>query len=832
MTTLFRSQSISIDKGSIIAGRYEVVDLVGTGGMGVVLRVIDRELNDEIVALKILHSHLAADKSVFRRFRNEVLVARSLTHPNIVRIHDIGRAEEGKYSYISMEYVDGESLKERLQSVSEDGDVIRTPLPLDQALSIFFQILSGVSYAHGKGIIHRDLKPANVMISKTNEIKLADFGMARILSVENSLTQTGQMLGTPDYMSPEQIRGEVLDAACDIYALGIVAYELVMGRCPFQADSSVALAFKHLSEPIAPFATAENGIPQWFEAAVMKASAKAKDDRFASVMEFASVIVENAPQVIQGTGVFSIDSTRHMTTGSLGRAIKSPVDTKASSETNGAASVDPGQKRFELGEVKTANRQEWSLSGGGSTQIPTIGAKKKGRGLGAALLLILAAAAGGFGYWYKVILPASDSGTQITAGEKDSLEQELMEFEPGKKTAGTAKTAGLKTQPEKEPKSVEPPQNGSDIPGVGPLPDKIEPGTQESNPGENQLTDHPDVIAKAEPASEPQVQPSAHEPPTVAKTEPTPVVTAPTTTISTVPATTVPTTSVQTTTTIQAATTSVPALTASMFFRERGAAFTDRVLTKERLHDVSFSAVINGLPTADREARENALAALTVGLQDLRGGRTISKPGFETLPGESPGSVKISGGIGGSQLPPGEYKLALNYSGKSIAARQFTIEEPAVQTTTSVITTTVLPISGTNNGGLPPPIKPPGPSDPNSGPTTIIGSAVGPEAVTQPASQHESYAGSVILQSEAGDESHAINLQIDVDGDNISGTATIAGFEQFQVQGQLLPRGVELHLNGPALAARLSGGRREGAFKGRVTLSDQRHGSWEVRKTN
>ena len=123
MTTLFRSQSISIDKGSIIAGRYEVVDLVGTGGMGVVLRVIDRELNDEIVALKILHSHLAADKSVFRRFRNEVLVARSLTHPNIVRIHDIGRAEEGKYSYISMEYVDGESLKERLQSVNEDGDV-------------------------------------------------------------------------------------------------------------------------------------------------------------------------------------------------------------------------------------------------------------------------------------------------------------------------------------------------------------------------------------------------------------------------------------------------------------------------------------------------------------------------------------------------------------------------------------------------------------------------------------------------------------------------------------------------------------------------------------
>lgn len=196
---------LHFEPGAVIAGRYVVQGKLGLGGMGLVLKVIDRDLNDELVALKLLHAHLYEDETVFRRFRNELLVARSLSHPNIVRLHDIGRAPEG-FSYISMEFVDGVSLREVVNSAVDDhGNPCG--LAFEKAMGIFLQMLSGVAYAHAKDVIHRDLKPANVLMSKSGEVKLADFGTARILGMDTSLTQTGQSLGTPDYMSPEQIRG-------------------------------------------------------------------------------------------------------------------------------------------------------------------------------------------------------------------------------------------------------------------------------------------------------------------------------------------------------------------------------------------------------------------------------------------------------------------------------------------------------------------------------------------------------------------------------------------------------------------------------------------------
>ncbi|MBP9838498.1 MAG: serine/threonine protein kinase, partial [Proteobacteria bacterium] len=228
----------NFDEGVIIATRYQLCERLGAGGMGMVFRAVDRDLEGEIVALKLLLPHLALDENVFRRFRNEVLVARSLTHPNIVRTHDIGRAEGG-YSYISMEFVDGFSLKDKINEVSATEKKI---FDFEDALKVLYQIVNGVCYAHGKGIIHRDLKPANVLLNKRGEVKLADFGTARMVGMDTSITQTGQVIGTPDYMSPEQIRGENLDTSCDIYSLGILAYELVTGNRPFHADSAVALA--------------------------------------------------------------------------------------------------------------------------------------------------------------------------------------------------------------------------------------------------------------------------------------------------------------------------------------------------------------------------------------------------------------------------------------------------------------------------------------------------------------------------------------------------------------------------------------------------------------
>ena len=287
---------LKLGPGSMIAGRFEVVERLGAGGMGIVYKGIDHSLNNQIVALKILNPFLSQNEVVLKRFMNEVLVARSLSHPNIIRIHDIGNTEDG-FAYISMEYVDGKSLSDVIMPQGEDSSSDGIALDFNDALSYLFQILNGVAYAHEKGVIHRDLKPANVMISKSGEVKLADFGTARVLGEQTGLTQDGQSVGTPDYMSPEQIRGEGADYRSDIYSLGIIAYQLVTGRKPFIADSPVAVAFKHINDPFPFFANEEIGIPKWFEAIIHKATAKRKEDRFASAEQFAFALAEQVPEL-------------------------------------------------------------------------------------------------------------------------------------------------------------------------------------------------------------------------------------------------------------------------------------------------------------------------------------------------------------------------------------------------------------------------------------------------------------------------------------------------------------------------------------------------------
>ena len=292
-----------LEPGLLIAGRYRLAERLGNGGMGVVFKAFDEELNDDVVALKLLHRHLAQDETAYRRFRNEVAVARTLTHPNIVRTHDIGRSPEG-VSYISMEIIEGESLREQLsRRVDETG----FGFPFAEAIQAMFAIISGVAYAHGKGVVHRDLKPANVMLTTEGEYKLADFGTARVLSVETSITRAGQLVGTPDYMAPEQIRGEGLDRSCDIYALGIMAFELVAGHKPFAADSPVAVAYKHMHEELPPLKSCGEPAPVWFYDFVKKCTAKDKQDRYASVEEMARFIVSHAPELLSPSGSFALD---------------------------------------------------------------------------------------------------------------------------------------------------------------------------------------------------------------------------------------------------------------------------------------------------------------------------------------------------------------------------------------------------------------------------------------------------------------------------------------------------------------------------------------------
>lgn len=274
--------------GSLIAGRYEVIRAVGSGGMGWVLHVVDRALNNKSVALKLLYPHLVKDPVSFARFQNEVLLTRDLAHPNIVKIYDIGNTDSGQY-FITLEYVHGTSLKDLLAATNGKG------LPFPEAIKILAEIAAGIGHAHRKGIVHRDLKPDNILISNVGDVKIVDFGIARSLWQDHGLTKTGGAIGTPYYMSPEQIRGEELDTRCDIYAMGIIAYELVCGERPYDDEHYFNLAQKHIAEPLPPFPERVPPIPGWFQDAVLRATAKDREARFGRVEEFADLIHDSVP---------------------------------------------------------------------------------------------------------------------------------------------------------------------------------------------------------------------------------------------------------------------------------------------------------------------------------------------------------------------------------------------------------------------------------------------------------------------------------------------------------------------------------------------------------
>ncbi len=265
--------------GTTVSSRYEVETILGAGGMGQVVKAVDHTLDNERVALKMLYTHLVKDSVTFARFRNEVLVTRQLSHPNIVKIFDFGKASDEVY-FISMEYVAGQSLGRMI------ADSRRKPIPFQEMLRILIAVGHGVAHAHSKGIVHRDLKPDNILVGQNGDVKVTDFGLARTVHVDKGFTNTGEAVGTPYYMAPEQVRGDEVDGRCDIYALGIIMYELATGRRPFDDESWFNLAAMHLREPLPAFASKENGIPRWYEKLAQRAAAKKEEDRFETVDEF------------------------------------------------------------------------------------------------------------------------------------------------------------------------------------------------------------------------------------------------------------------------------------------------------------------------------------------------------------------------------------------------------------------------------------------------------------------------------------------------------------------------------------------------------------------
>ena len=260
--------------GELIAGRYELVELVGTGGMSSVYRAYDRLLERD-VALKILHESHAADPDTIERFRREARAVAQLSHPNIVRVID--RGDDAGRQYIVFEYLDGENLHALVERTG--------PLPVRGALEAAIQVGYALAFAHRHGIVHRDVKPQNVLVSGDGTAKITDFGIARSLEL-SAVTEAGTVLGTSRYIAPEQASGAPVGPYTDVYSLGVVLYELLTGSPPFAGDNFVAVAMQHVHDDVPRLLDRRPDVPLRVARAVERALAKDPEDRFSSMDEF------------------------------------------------------------------------------------------------------------------------------------------------------------------------------------------------------------------------------------------------------------------------------------------------------------------------------------------------------------------------------------------------------------------------------------------------------------------------------------------------------------------------------------------------------------------
>src|SRR3954449_1555014 len=296
--------------GTLFDGRYKILKKIGAGGMADVYCAEDQTLGRQ-VAIKILNDRHAGDEQFVERFRREAQNAAGLNHPNIVSIYDRGEAE-GTY-YIAMEFLDGRSLKELI--------VARGPSPIPVAIGYARQVLAALRFSHRNGIVHRDIKPHNVIVDAEGRIKVTDFGIARA-GAASQMTEAGSIIGTAQYLSPEQARGAPVDQTSDLYSVGVLLYELLTGTVPFTGDTPVEIAMKHLSQIPEPPSVKRPEVPADLDAIVLRALAKDPADRYASAeemdadlariakgMAIADETHEAATQVLAGAGLMGAAPT-------------------------------------------------------------------------------------------------------------------------------------------------------------------------------------------------------------------------------------------------------------------------------------------------------------------------------------------------------------------------------------------------------------------------------------------------------------------------------------------------------------------------------------------
>lgn len=361
--------------GKVIAGRYQVEELLGQGGMARVYKAHDLNLGRE-VAVKVLLDNIASDSESRERFRREARAAAALSHPNIVQVYDFIESPEG--TYIVMELVRGQDVRSLLE---RDGR-----FSVDEALRVSISILSALQVAHERGLIHRDISARNVLIGQDGQVRVSDFGIARIIG-ERTLTQTGDLVGSVQYISPEQARGEEADAKADIYEVGVLLYEMLTGKLPFAADNAVQLALKHIRQTAAPPSDLRPEISLALDSIVLKAMAKEPKQRFASATEMAQALEALKGQVRPAavpTGLGSddedLDITRTMVRGSILSALEEDNRSQRSA-------ISPADYDEDYGEVDDAIGEDSTEE----ADAPADDTKRSRAGKGAIISLIIVA---------------------------------------------------------------------------------------------------------------------------------------------------------------------------------------------------------------------------------------------------------------------------------------------------------------------------------------------------------------------------------------------------------------------------------------------------------
>ena len=398
----------------LLGGRYEVRSLIGRGGMAQVHLGRDTRLS-RLVAIKMLRIDLARDAVFQTRFRREAQASASLNHPNIVAVYDTGdepvRGSDGKVisvPYIVMEYVEGHMVKELLSDA--------TPVPIPEAVEITSGVLNALQYAHSAGLVHRDIKPGNVMLTNSGKVKVMDFGIARALAdSQATMTQTNAVIGTAQYLSPEQARGESVDERSDIYSAGCLLFELLTGQAPFNGDSAVSLAYQHVNEsPPVPSSLASD-VPSELDRVTMKALAKNPADRYASASDMEVDLMRAA----DGLPIQAPPVAAYLAAGAGGVAAGAALSQTAATQAMGAATQQMNAATQTMAYTGPTRAGTQTGVGDPTTTgaIPATGQaprKKKNTGLTVLIWLLVAFAAAIVGLVIFIMMrPSSTPETEL-----------------------------------------------------------------------------------------------------------------------------------------------------------------------------------------------------------------------------------------------------------------------------------------------------------------------------------------------------------------------------------------------------------------------------------